>query len=122
MQEKRISHEEIARIAYLLWEEEGRPQGRAKDHWLRAEAVLREKWKVSAKPGSALEKRRKPPRKKSATAQLSVEEADFSKSVAQKAGSRKKAAPKKSRRKPALAPKGKRKSPRTGRRRKSSSA
>ncbi len=26
-------------IAYRLWEEEGHPQGRALDHWLRAEEI-----------------------------------------------------------------------------------
>lgn len=35
-----ISHlakeERIAAIAYSLWEEEGRPDGRAEAHWLRA--------------------------------------------------------------------------------------
>jgi len=30
----RDSH--IRAIAYSLWEEEGRPEGRAEDHWLRA--------------------------------------------------------------------------------------
>jgi hypothetical protein len=32
----------IADLAYRLWEEEGRPQGKAEDHWLRA-AVLVDK-------------------------------------------------------------------------------
>jgi hypothetical protein len=26
--------------AYLLWEQEGRPEGRAEDHWFRAEAEV----------------------------------------------------------------------------------
>jgi Protein of unknown function (DUF2934) len=30
---------EIARRAYDLWEDEGRPEGKALDHWLRAEAT-----------------------------------------------------------------------------------
>lgn len=29
--------DEIARIAYRLYEEEGRPEGRDQDHWHRAE-------------------------------------------------------------------------------------
>jgi hypothetical protein len=32
-------HEEVQRIAYRLWEEERRPQGRALQHWLKAEAI-----------------------------------------------------------------------------------
>ncbi len=31
---------EIERRAYLLWEREGRPQDKALDHWLRAEAAV----------------------------------------------------------------------------------
>ena len=31
-------HERISRRAYLLWEQEGRPEGRAQAHWLQAEA------------------------------------------------------------------------------------
>ncbi|HEY1197848.1 MAG TPA: DUF2934 domain-containing protein [Thermoplasmata archaeon] len=31
--------DEIRRIAYNLWEKEDRPEGRALDHWLRAEAI-----------------------------------------------------------------------------------
>jgi len=37
--------EEIQVIAYKLWEEEGRPEGRAVDHWLKAMAA----WKQSQK-------------------------------------------------------------------------
>ena len=32
--------EKIARRAQEIWEEEGRPEGRAAEHWLRAEAEL----------------------------------------------------------------------------------
>jgi hypothetical protein len=31
------SSEEIAFCAYLIWEKEGRPSGREKEHWLQAE-------------------------------------------------------------------------------------
>ncbi len=34
------SHDDIAAQAYLLWEQAGRPQGRAVTHWLEAEAAL----------------------------------------------------------------------------------
>jgi len=30
----------IRAIAYALWEDEGRPDGRHEDHWLRACAIL----------------------------------------------------------------------------------
>ena len=33
----------INRRAYEIWESEGRPEGRARIHWLRAEAEFREK-------------------------------------------------------------------------------
>jgi hypothetical protein len=32
---------EIAALAYRFYEEEGRPEGRASDHWLRAEREIR---------------------------------------------------------------------------------
>jgi hypothetical protein len=32
-----ISGDEIARLAYLKWESEGRPAGRSLQHWLDAE-------------------------------------------------------------------------------------
>jgi hypothetical protein len=35
-----ISHHEIAARAYQIYEFEGRPEGRALDHWLRAETLL----------------------------------------------------------------------------------
>lgn len=35
------SPEEIATCAYFIWEQEGRPQGRDKTHWLQAEELLR---------------------------------------------------------------------------------
>jgi hypothetical protein len=36
-----VSHDEIARLAQSIWEEEGRPEGRSIEHWLRAENQLR---------------------------------------------------------------------------------
>ena len=35
-------NEAIARLAYDYWETEGRPNGRAMDHWLRAENAVTE--------------------------------------------------------------------------------
>lgn len=36
-----LPNEEIALCAYYIWEEEGRPEGRAVEHWLQAELQLR---------------------------------------------------------------------------------
>ncbi|TSD84050.1 DUF2934 domain-containing protein [Mycobacterium sp. KBS0706] len=35
-----VEDEEIRRHAYEIWEREGRPEGRAEEHWRRAEAEL----------------------------------------------------------------------------------
>ena len=32
----------IADLAYHMWEEDGRPDGRAEDHWLRASVLVDE--------------------------------------------------------------------------------
>ena len=37
------SHDEISRRAKELWEQEGRPDGRSEEHWLRAENELRQR-------------------------------------------------------------------------------
>jgi hypothetical protein len=37
-----IDHEKIAALAQQYWEEEGRPHDRANEHWLRAEAELKQ--------------------------------------------------------------------------------
>jgi hypothetical protein len=34
------SEEEIRIRSYLIWEREGRPEGKAEEHWLRAKAEL----------------------------------------------------------------------------------
>ena len=34
------THDEIAVCAYFIWEQEGKPEGRALDHWLQAELQL----------------------------------------------------------------------------------
>ena len=36
------SQADIAQLAQQYWEEEGRPDGRARDHWERAERTLRQ--------------------------------------------------------------------------------
>jgi hypothetical protein len=35
-----VSEHEVRDAAYYLWEEEGRPEGRALDHWLRVSGRL----------------------------------------------------------------------------------
>lgn len=40
LDQKRPAHDEIARRAYAIFEQEGRPEGRDMEHWLRAEAQL----------------------------------------------------------------------------------
>ena len=47
--------EAIRRTAYFLWEQDGRPEGKAQDYWLRAkEAYLRElafdRWLAEGSP------------------------------------------------------------------------
>ncbi len=36
------THDDIAIIARNLWEEEGRPEGKAEEHWRLAETLLRQ--------------------------------------------------------------------------------
>jgi DUF2934 family protein len=36
------THEEIAKLAYALWEQRGRPNGSAEVDWLQAERELRQ--------------------------------------------------------------------------------
>jgi len=38
---RKISQEKIAERAHLIWEREGRPDGRDKEFWFRAEAELK---------------------------------------------------------------------------------
>ncbi len=41
MREKQIHSSKIAERAYLAWERAGRPEGRDREFWLRAEAELK---------------------------------------------------------------------------------
>ena len=34
-------HEQIEELAYRLYEDEGKPDGRADEHWARAEEIIR---------------------------------------------------------------------------------
>ncbi|MGF1610873.1 MAG: DUF2934 domain-containing protein [Kiloniellales bacterium] len=65
-------HSEIERRAYAIWEAEGRPVGRALEHWFRAEHELQQKQK--SKATSARGKATKAPtaRKRSSGARAKV--------------------------------------------------
>lgn len=43
-----ITSEEIAQRAHDIWEQSGRPDGEATEHWLRAERELQEERKQAA--------------------------------------------------------------------------
>jgi hypothetical protein len=48
--------DEIARLAYQFYEEEGRPEGRAEEHWRRAEQTLlgiAPPWTIESDAGDA---------------------------------------------------------------------
>jgi hypothetical protein len=47
------AQEAIARCAYLIWESEGRPIGRALEHWLQAEDRLLAAGRIVVVPDSA---------------------------------------------------------------------
>jgi hypothetical protein len=57
-------HARIQRRAYELWEAEGRPSGRDREHWLRAEAEIRGLLPTPLKPRppAALPRRERPKR------------------------------------------------------------
>jgi Protein of unknown function (DUF2934) len=42
----------IADLAYRFWEEEGRPLGKAEEHWLRAAVVVDESKPAPKKPAA----------------------------------------------------------------------
>lgn len=57
-----ISHEEIARLAYLKWESEGRPPGRTLQYWLDAERLLKTAKLTISTEAKAMKSQSKPPR------------------------------------------------------------
>ena len=44
-------HDEIAKVAFDLYQKEGCPEGRELIHWLQAETIVKEKYKE--KPGGS---------------------------------------------------------------------
>lgn len=52
------THDEIALCAMTIWVEEGHPQGRELEHWLLAEARLRQACEAAADAASGIQPRR----------------------------------------------------------------
>ncbi|MEQ2008790.1 MAG: DUF2934 domain-containing protein [Limisphaerales bacterium] len=52
------THDDIALCAVSIWEEEGRPQGRELEHWLLAEARLRQGCNAEASAANGESSRR----------------------------------------------------------------
>ncbi len=44
------TQEEVAALARQFWEEEGRPEGKAEEHWRRADEQLRRSLPVADQP------------------------------------------------------------------------
>ena len=59
--------EEIRQIAYQLWLDEGRPDGRQVEHWLTAESIWHARQDQTTKPVEQAPTKTKRPRKKLAT-------------------------------------------------------
>jgi len=60
--------EEIRQIAYHVWRDEGCPEGRHLDHWLKAESIWRARQEAPKEPEKPARAKTKRPRKKTATA------------------------------------------------------
>ena len=52
------THDEVALCARAIWDLEGCPQGRELEHWLRAEARLREGFRNDAEAAASEQPRR----------------------------------------------------------------
>jgi hypothetical protein len=37
---EKLDHRDIETLAYFIWEKQGRPPGRAMEHWLEAEYLI----------------------------------------------------------------------------------
>lgn len=51
-----ITYEQIAGRAFEIWKQEGEPEGREKEHWLKAESELRKEGSKSQKGKKASSK------------------------------------------------------------------
>ena len=47
--------EHIHRIAYAIWEEEGKPEGKHLEHWKRAERTVQAQWDLEHRPKAIAE-------------------------------------------------------------------
>jgi Protein of unknown function (DUF2934) len=63
---------EIANRAYLIWEREGRLEGKALDHWLQAEAELADALAAEHAPASPSIQAAKPQRPEQAPARPGI--------------------------------------------------
>lgn len=54
MEPKDARHEEISRLAFQIYQEEGCPEGKTAEHWARAERAIREQ-RVAVPPKSRAE-------------------------------------------------------------------
>ena len=46
-QYKQVRDERVRELAHLMWERDGRPEGRAMEHWLKAEAAVKSELPIS---------------------------------------------------------------------------
>jgi hypothetical protein len=61
MQKNTAVAEQIRQTAYFLWEQDGRPEGRAMEYWLRAKQALQrqlayDKWLAEGAPADRSDK------------------------------------------------------------------
>jgi hypothetical protein len=57
-------HEKVRQLAHQIWEDEGKPDGRAQEHWGRAEEMVRAALKAKpAKPKAETKPKAKAPPK-----------------------------------------------------------
>ena len=56
-----LDQDSVAALARKHWEEEGKPEGRAMDHWLRAESELREAKNGPARKDQGMERKSEMP-------------------------------------------------------------
>jgi hypothetical protein len=45
-----VDEESVSALARKIWEDEGQPEGRAEEHWLKAEEMLRESKAQTSQP------------------------------------------------------------------------
>jgi len=53
-------YDEIARVAYELWEQSGRIDGRDIENWLEAERIVKESYELKRRKEEKTEEKKKP--------------------------------------------------------------